>query len=386
MKIKSYKSKGKTYYEVSGYLGVIKTSAGETKRKNFHRRGFESSKAATLAYSREQERFDNMEAQSQEQESTLKFKDVYAIWLESYQESVKESTLNRVEGIFKNHILPMFQNRDITSVTWQECQSTVLKWRKNLVDFNKVAQYARLVFRTAQKMGLISTNPMDLVDVMKNKSISEKAKHNYWTSQELSLFLNYLARVDENTQRYDRLALFYLLATTGMRKGELLALTWNDVNFTEGTVSIDKTMTRKLDNGQTVGSPKTQNAYRTLALDPVAGKYLKRYRKSLLVIPTKDQRIFRSQQGGPLSLMTPNHWLDTLIDQVNSQNSNIHLPRITVHGLRHTFASIQVINGVNVKALQLQLGHSDFEITLNIYTHLNSKQVAAQVYQISDVI
>lgn len=61
--------------------------------------------------------------------------------------------------------------------------------------------------------------------------------------------------------------------------------------------------------------------------------------------------------------MTPNHWLKTLIEETG-------LPRITVHGLRRTFASIQIASGIEPKALQLQLGHSDIKVTLNVYTHM----------------
>ena len=381
MKIKSYNSKGKTYYEVSGYLGVIELPTGETKRKNFHKRGFSTSKEATLAYSRAQLKFDDDKKHGIQISENPTFEDVYAIWLESYKLGVKESSLNRVEGLFKHHITPSLGKRHINTITWQQCQQAVLTWRKEVKAFNKLVQYASLVFRTAQKMGVITTNPMKLVDIREdreNASPQTKSK-NYWTSKQLATFLSTVVHEDNLRNDYQRSALFYLLATTGMRKGEALALTWQDVDLVNDTVTINKTTTRALDNTQTVGTPKTVNAYRTLSLEPDTVIYLKKYRQRMTVIPLANTRVFHSQKGGPMSLMTPNHWLETAL-----KNTELH--RITVHGLRHTFASIQVLNGINVKALQLQMGHSDIKITLNIYTHFSEKQVAAQVIRISDVI
>ena len=80
-----------------------------------------------------------------------------------------------------------------------------------------------------------------------------------------------------------------------------------------------------------------------------------------------------------MSLMKPNHWMESILKETD-------LPRITVHGLRHTFASIQSADNVNAKAVQLQLGHSDIETTLNIYTHLTPDELSSKLVSISDVI
>lgn len=168
-----------------------------------------------------------------------------------------------------------------------------------------------------------------------------------------------------------------------MRKGEALALKWSDLDFLRRTVTINKTVTRKLDNSEGIDTPKTVNSNRTLALEPLAISHLKAFRASMPVIPMTDSLVFTSsrdpQHKKPMSLMTPNHWLESIVKDSG-------LPRITVHGLRHTFASIQIASGIEPKALQLQLGHSDIKVTLNVYTHMNQKQVAANVREIGDVI
>ncbi|MFD1455187.1 tyrosine-type recombinase/integrase [Levilactobacillus lanxiensis] len=392
MKITSRKTKGKTVFDLVGYLGTYTDVYGQEQSKTFHRRGFESRKEALLAFSHAQSAFDRDKKKGIQVKERPKFTDVYTMWFETYRLGVKESTLNRVEGIFKHHILPSLGNKYMDEITWQMCQKAVLDWRNVVKQFNKLAQYAALVFRTAQKMGVIVSNPMKLVDVPEpvNSLANDDEPLNYWSSSELATFLRKVDRNDQKEARFDRGALFYLIATTGMRKGEALALTWGDLNLREGFVTIDKTTTRTEHGTQTIGTPKTRNAYRTLALDPVTINHLKKYRSSLAVIPLASHRIFLSSRTGKaMSLMTPNHWMDRIIEQINSERSKTHetpLRRITVHGLRHTFASIQVQHQINVKALQLQLGHSDIKITLNIYAHMSAHKIAENVYRISDII
>ncbi|WP_423348492.1 tyrosine-type recombinase/integrase [Lactiplantibacillus plantarum] len=383
MKVIMEKNGSNRKYRVTGYLGTYTSDDGDKKQVNFNRGGFSSVEAAKLAFNRAKnslQRRTDIDTNKVIQRQT--FEDVYHIWLSTYRLGVKESTLNRVIGVFKHHILPSLGNRYIDTITWQQCQQAALEWRKKVKQFNKLAQYAALVFRTAEKMDLITRNPMKLVDVPANGSNHDKDTFdNFWTSDQLSKFLSTIDRTDikANIPRYDRSALFYLLATTGIRKGECLALAWSDLDLTHGTVSINKTVSRSIDNRQIITTPKTRNAYRTLALDQLTISRLKSYRKSLVLIPRATDLVFKNHNGGILSVMTPNHWLEKFIDKAE-------LPRITVHGLRHTFASIQVANNINVKALQMQMGHSDIKITLNIYAHLTRKQLSAQVFSISDAL
>lgn len=382
MKITSKKIGGQRVYSVRGYLGSFTDRNGKQHAKNYHKGNFNSSEAAKFSFIQAQAAFQKQKEKAPviiNQRPT--FSEVYQIWLQTYRLGVKESSLNRVIGIFKHHILPSLGSQAIDTISWQQCQQAVLTWRKHVVAFNKLSQYAALVFRTAQKMGVIDTNPMKLVDLPPREK--DKKPDNYWTADELGHFLTAVDQQDQIDGIVERGALFYLLATTGMRKGEALALKWSDLDFLRRTVTINKTVTRKLDNSEGIDTPKTVNSNRTLSLEPLAISHLKVFRASMPVIPMTDSLVFTSsrdpQRKKPMSLMTPNHWLETII-------TDSGLPRITVHGLRHTFASIQIASGIEPKALQLQLGHSDIKVTLNVYTHMNQKQVAANVREIGDVI
>lgn len=380
MKITKKTVKGKLIYEVTGYLGSYVDENGNKKQKNFHKK-FSSSTEAKIAFEKAKSNFMKQRDLSSTGDfnNHPTFKAVYLPWREIYKEGVKESTLNRVDVLFEYHILPSFGDKLVDKITWQDCQRAVLEWKSQIKFFNKCVSYSSQIFKRAVKLGYIAQNPMELVDAPRvPNDILSSGKRNYWNVDQLKTFLTAVYRKD-NGKRYDRLALFYLLATTGMRKGEALALTWEDVNVNQHSVSISKTITRKKNNTQTIGAPKTPSAYRTLFLDEATSNALHEYKKHLPVIPKNNDLIFQNQKGGIMGLMTPNHWLNYFIKATE-------LPHITVHGLRHTFTSIQVQNATNVKAVQMQLGHSDAKITLNVYTHMERDQVAANIFDIGQII
>lgn len=325
--------KGQLVYEVRGYLGSYTDTNGKIKQKTFHK-CFSSSNEAKTAFSKSKRDFEKQSNQLSvgNFNSHPTFKVVYESWLQIYKEGVKESSLNRVKIIFEQHVLPSFGDKRIDKITWQDCQSAVLDWKKQVKFYNKFASYSSLIFKRAVKLGYIAQNPMDLVDVPKiPNGILASGNHNYWSLEQLRIFLLAVYHED-NGKRYERLALFYLLATTGMRKGEALALTWFDINDVQQSVSISKIITRKEDNTQAIGTPKTKNAFRTLSLDKPTLRALHDYKIHLPQLPHNNELIFKNQSGDMMSLMTPNHWLNHFIKVTV-------LPRITVHGLRHTFNS-----------------------------------------------
>lgn len=98
----------KRVYDVRGYLGKYTDINGNTKTKTYHHGGFSSSKAAKLAFDRAKVEFDQRKNNPAAIMDNPTFDEVYEVWLKTYKLGVKESTLNRVEGIFKHHIMPSF--------------------------------------------------------------------------------------------------------------------------------------------------------------------------------------------------------------------------------------------------------------------------------------
>jgi integrase len=165
-------------------------------------------------------------------------------------------------------------------------------------------------------------------------------------------------------------ALWVLLATTGMRRGEALGLRWNDVDLDAGRIRIVQTIiqTRSL---VSVGEPKTGRGRRPVSLDPATVAVLRAHRhrmlqERLLVGADFDDLglVFHQPDGG---------WLrpDAVSEVFLRRVRRYGLPRLTVHGLRHTWATLALEQGIHPRVVQERLGHSTIAITLGIYSHVS---------------
>ncbi|WP_225356972.1 site-specific integrase [Ligilactobacillus salivarius] len=190
-------------------------------------------------------------------------------------------------------------------------------------------------------------------------------KHgNYYNKQELKKFL--AAAKDTSLKKY---TLFRLLAYSGMRIGECLALTWHDLDYKNNTIAINKTLART-NNGIKIQTPKTKASNRVISLDNETIQVLKMWqleqRKQLLKvgINAMDSKQLIFSNGKNSFIIVPTVRL--AIKQI-AKKAGIH--SITTHGFRHTHATLLFASGLDIKQVQARLGHSNVQTTLNIYTH-----------------
>ncbi|MFT8425731.1 MAG: tyrosine-type recombinase/integrase [Liquorilactobacillus sp.] len=351
------------------YQTAIGTNPATGKSIRTTKRGFTTKHEAESALRRD---LLNVDKHGYSQNNNLKYDDVYKYFIKSYKNTVKESTLNRVLGLFKHHVLPVLGNYRIKYITTPMCQNIVNQWATELVDFRKIKNYAGLVFKEAKRLKIIYDNPMDLVTLPKPvKKVGSEKFENFWDKNELKNFLKCLDK-EYAESNYKAIALFRLLAFTGARKSEILALQWSDIDFINKTLTINKTITRSVDNKMIIGTPKTPKSIRTLDLDPKTVSIMKKWhqnqRKELSILGFNADRtgqlIFSNNQNRLLTTTKPNKWLDRIIKKYD-------LKHIGVHGLRHTFASIAFESGATIKQVQEQLGHADVQTTLNVYSHVS---------------
>ncbi|MCH4172603.1 MAG: site-specific integrase [Lactobacillus sp.] len=383
--IKPYKRQnGETYYYFKAYVGINEATG---KKIETTRRGFKSRAAAKLAMSRLIAQVDKMG-----QNKPPRYEEMYHRWHEGYKTTVKESTLNRVEGIFKHHVIPALGKYYINKITPDMAQKIANNWSKELVDFRKVLAYAALPLKLAERRGIIQRNPFDLIERPKKGKISDKEGfENFWDRQQLKVFFEQLdSQYGPAGSRPNPKAItfFRLIAFTGLRKGEILAMTWHDINFKKKTLSVERTVTRGLNNKMMVGTPKTKNSIRTLDLDAKTIALLKQWKikqaEELLFYGitqgnATDQLVFQNAKNKLLSTTKPDKWLESVI-------SHTSLSKITIHGFRHTFASLAFESGATIKQVQAQLGHSDVKTTLNIYTHVTKRSKQETINKFSSYV
>lgn len=235
--------------------------------------------------------------------------------------------------------------------------------------------------RDAVRWHAIVRNPADAADPPRSTG---KPEMRTWTAQELSRFLTGIAE--------DRLAgAWWLLATTGMRRGEVLGLRWHDVDLDAGRLSISRTLIttdvqRTGEPGMAWGTPKTGKGRRQVALDPSTVSALRTHRKRQLQERLAVGAVYEDgdlvcclEDGRPLHPKTFSYYFGRHVRRLG-------LPRIRLHDLRHTHATLALRAGVHPRVVQERLGHANVSITLDTYSHVDLDMQAIAAAQVAALV
>lgn len=163
----------------------------------------------------------------------------------------------------------------------------------------------------------------------------------------------------EAADRRGLLPMFYLELVTGLRKGELTALLWSDLDITNRTISVSKQYVKNPNGELTLSQPKTETSVRKVSVPQEAVDLLvaehKRHPNNPYIFPSPITR----------EMYHP----DSIVNLHKKILKDAGLPHIRFHDLRHTFATLALQNGVDVKTVSSMLGHYDAGFTLRTYTH-----------------
>lgn len=362
--IKKYKKKdGSTAYQFNAYLGIDPLT-GKSKRTT--RRGFKTQKDAKLALSRLEY---EVSKHGFKQETNQTYEDVYNSWRLSYVNTVKESSYAYTISLFDKYILPKLSKSKIKKLGVFHCQKVIDEWFTESPNrYKRIKNYASKVFDYAISLNLIDDNPMKkiIVPTKTNEISANKTINNYYDKEQLIEFLKLCSKSNSKVYLF-----FRLLAYTGMRKGELLSLTWEDVNISSKEITVNKTLARGLNGKLLIQTPKTINSVRNIIIDDKTLKLLKRWKleqKQLFLlrginILNSKQLVFSNEANQLVQPSAPSEWMTSVL-------KGSSLPKIKIHGFRHTHCSLLFESGASIKEVQERLGHSDIRTTMDIYTHV----------------
>lgn len=291
----------------------------------------------------------------------------------------------------------------------------------NPASIKKIHATMSSILHTAVDWQVIESNPCDRVRPPKIKRTNQGIK--YFTPEQASVFLEALERpyvvtvkghkrIDDTGLPYrvgdytefrrvpPQFVVFFNMALFGgFRRGELIALTWRDIDFEKCTVSITKAAA-EVDHKIIIKEPKSAGSIRTVTLPDSVMQLIRNYkteqRKTVLALGSKwenpgtsfdDNYLFTQWNGRIMCLSAPLQRFKDVIHRYNkSAKPEDQLPDIPLHGLRHTSATLLIGQNIDVRTVSGRLGHSQTSTTMNIYAHQLQKLDAKAADAIEDAI
>ncbi|MDO4743645.1 MAG: site-specific integrase [bacterium] len=310
-------------------------------RKKSTKRGFNTK--------REAEEWVRNFLMSQQADFNMYFEDFLKLYYEDMAARIRENTMNTKKYIIDLKILPYFGKKSINSIT----PADIRKWQNELMSQGYSQTYLRTInnqltaiFNYAVKYYDLKSNPCRKAGSMGKNQADEM---NFWTKEEFSDF------ADAIMDKQDSYTAFTTLFWTGMRIGELLALTPADINFEEKTISISKSYQR-IKRKDVITPPKTPKSNRIITVPDFLLADIKDYMNSIYGLKDTD-RLF------PLTKSFIEHEM-----QRGIKNSGVK--RIRVHDIRHSHCALLFEMGIAPLEVADRLGHERVETTLNVYAHI----------------
>lgn len=316
------------------------------QRKQKKKRGFK--------YQREAKAWERTFLEKQQADLNMPFYAFIDIYMEDMGHRLRESTVLNKKYMIELKLIPYFGNLSMSQIK----ATDIRKWQNEMISYrdanNKsysetylksINNQLTAIFNYAMKYYDLKENPCRKAGSMGKKHADEMS---FWTFQEFSKFIDSI----DNQQAYTS---FMTLYYTGMRIGELMALTLNDLDFKHGTITINKSIQR-INGEDIITPPKTPKSKRVITIPQRLIECLKAYINNVYEISVTD-RIFPYTK----------HFLHRAMIK-GCQLSEVK--RIRLHDIRHSHASLLIELGFSPLLIADRLGHEKIETTLNTYSHL----------------
>lgn len=312
-------------------------------KKQKWKRGFATKKEA-LGFER-----DFLEKQSANPDMT--FQNLYEIYMEDMAARLKQSTLLTKKAVLQTHILPFFGSKPINEIK----ASDVRRWQAKLMSspnnysqtyLKKINTELNSIINYAKRFYDLNTNPCGKAGPIGKAKTEEM---DYWTYDE---YIAFREGVKDKSLSY---ICFEVLYWTGMREGELLALSPADIDLDNKTISINRTYQR-IEGKDVFTSPKTRKSKRKIPIPDFLCQELSDYIQSRYMLDA-DERLF------PVTKSYLSH-------EMIRGCKNTGVKKIRIHDIRHSHASLLINQGCDALMLADRLGHEKVSTTLNTYSHL----------------
>ena len=314
---------------------------------------------------------------------SLKFSEFTEIWKRDYgSKELAPSTYKRYCRMLETRLVPYFGHFYITKIKptdimkfydLLEKDTQLVRKKGNNGSKTKkplsgktILEHHRLLRAMLHKAvywQLIVANPAERVQPPK----ARKPKRRSYDDEQTKILLENLELLSSEDTKY-KVAII-LTVFTGVRLGELMGLEWQDVDFKNGIISINRSSQYLADMGVFTKVPKTESSIREIAIPEFIISLLEEYKlwyeeqKSIYgELWTNSDRLFVQVDGKPMHPSTISKWFVKYVGQIG-------LPVINFHGLRHTNASLLVAQNIDIAVISARLGHAQISTTLDFYVH-----------------
>jgi len=313
----------------------------------------------------------------------------YKIWLFDFKANeIKASTIQRYDVIYRNYIkdseIAGIKLKDLNSITVQNYYNNLIKLGKTPMTIKILNKAIKSCLKHAKKINYIIENCCDNVTLPK---IPYRGDDNVevFTVEEQKRFIEV---IKDHKHRIE----FLLTLGTGLRIGELVALRWDDIDFENGSLKVNKSIwrgyvaidgKRKFVMQET--TPKTPSSIRDVAIPDKILEELKVHKEKQEEIKEKYKEIY-NDKGYVFANIIGEHMLsDTLSKSFVKSLKDNGIRHVKFHSMRHTYATRLFEKGVQLKTVQKLLGHSSIEITADIYTHVMDSEKISAVQKLNDL-
>ncbi|MGG3665199.1 tyrosine-type recombinase/integrase [Bacillus gobiensis] len=331
------------------------------KRKQITRRGFATKREAEKV-ANEIENQINKDTYIVDSKMTLK--EYLNKWLDlAAKRKVRETTFTNYKRAIDYRVIPVlghFQLSELKSTHFEQFINSLIQdgLSERYIEYIYTVLYGAL--EKAVDWELIIKNPLKKVDIPRGR----RRKTITWSREELNRFLDH-AKFSDITYYMA----FKLDAYTGLRRGELLGLKWSDVDFSENRINVSRSLIYDK-QGFRFGPVKTEKSERSVKVDKKVMEELRSYKakqselKMAIRSEYDDQNlIFARKDGQPI-------YFRTFTTVFNRSIKEANVPKIRVHDIRHTHATLMLEAGASLKDVQERLGHSSIQMTGDIYAHV----------------
>ncbi|HEY6284837.1 MAG TPA: site-specific integrase [Ktedonobacteraceae bacterium] len=289
-------------------------------------------------------------------------------WLENSQkQSVRPRTYERYEELVRLHIAPALGRYELQKLSAQHLQAFYAKKAEEGLSATTINHFHNVLHKaldTAMRWNLVARNVCDLVSPPRRKRYEVHP-----------LTLDQVHKLLAVVEGHEMEALFKLALATGLRRGELMGLKWQDINLDTGTLQVRRLLSRvpsKMPGkGYVEAEPKTQKSRRSVVIAPFALEALKHHRERQLEAKIKVGRLWQDHDYVfCTSIGTHLNPTRDMLDQLKALLKKAGLPDIRFHDLRHSAATLLLSVGVHPKVVQEILGHSQISITMDVYSHV----------------